>query len=90
MDIDMSEHKGLPVSGYTPQSSDNVSLVNRNKAAEERILRILDELKDIERVDKRWLAIGRTNIEEGFMAINRSIFNPKRVVLDEDNGQEIS
>jgi hypothetical protein len=32
-------------------------------------------------VDQRWLAIGRTHIEQGFMAINRSIFRPERVKL---------
>ncbi len=35
-------------------------------------------------VDKRWLAIGRTAIEQGFMAVNRSIFKPGRVVLPDE------
>lgn len=81
----MSEpkHDGLPVAGYKPQNGEAVELVNRNKLAEERILRILDELATIEAVDKRWLAIGRTQIEQGFMAVNRSIFKPGRVTLPE-------
>jgi hypothetical protein len=77
----MTEHQGLPVSGYRPQSTEAVELVNANKKAEEGILRALDELKKIEEVDQRWLAIGRTHIEEGFMAINRSIFKPTRINL---------
>lgn len=73
------KHEGLPVAGYRAQNGEAVELVNRNKLAEERILRILDELATIEAVDKRWLAIGRSQIELGFMAANRAIFKPGRV-----------
>ena len=80
----MTEHVALPVSGYSAQSSDRVALVNRNKEIEERILRILDELAKAAECDGRWLSIGRTNIEQGFMAINRAIFRPSRAKLPED------
>ena len=77
----MQEHQGLPVEGYRPQSNDSVEQVNHNKRMEEAVLQRLDELMNFMDVDKRWLAIGRTHIEEGFMAINRSIFKPQRVKL---------
>lgn len=79
----MTDHKPLPVSGYTSQSDSRVEMVNDNKALEERVLRRLDDLKALN-VDQRWLAIGRTHIEEAFMAINRSIFQPQRIKLPED------
>jgi hypothetical protein len=79
----MSEHQGLPVAGYRPQSDERVALVNANKIVEETILRLLDELKKKD-VDQRWLAIGRTHIEQAYMAINRAIFQPSRVKLDGD------
>lgn len=79
----MTEHKGLPVAGYRPQPEENVALVNQNKIIEESILQTLDVLKTKD-VDQRWLAIGRTHIEQGFMAINRAIFKPSRVKLDGD------
>ena len=80
------KHEGLPVAGYKPQSPMAVELVNANKAAEEQILRTLDWLaaQPEGTVDKRWLAIGRTAIEQGFMAVNRSIFKPERVALPKD------
>lgn len=53
---------------------------------EERVLRQLDWLKTMPDIDQRWLAIGRTHIEQAFMAINRAIFKPQRVSLPE-NGQ---
>ncbi len=73
---------GLPVEGYRPQSDANVARVNSNKVLEERILRLLDDLKADPDVDQRWLAAGRTDIEKGFMAVNRAIFKPGRVKLD--------
>lgn len=78
------KHAGLPVAGYKPQSGTNVLLVNENKALEERVLRQLDVLANDASFDKRWLAIGRTAIENGFMAVNRAVFQPTRTELPED------
>ena len=84
----MTEHKGLPVAGYRPQSDDAVLLVNIMKATEEKLLRALDDLAERDDVDKRWLAIGRTQIEQGFMAVNRSVFCPSRASLPEDTASD--
>jgi hypothetical protein len=81
----MSEkHQGLPVSGYRPQSAETVATVNAMKTAEEGTLRALDVLASNPDIDKRWLAIGRTAIEQGFMAVNRSVFKPSRISLPGD------
>ena len=81
----MTKLEGLPVAGYRPQSQDAVAMVNANKEIEERLLRILDMLSEVPEVDKRWLATGRTDIERGFMAVNRAVFRPARVSLPEDS-----
>lgn len=73
------KHDGLPVAGYKPQSTEAVELVNANKVVEEIVLRNLDDLAEMPGVDKRWLAIGRTLIEQGFMAVNRAVFKPGRI-----------
>lgn len=80
-------HQGLPVAGYQPQNEDNVAQVNRNKLIEERVLRELDHIAQMPGVDGRWLAIGRTHIEQGFMAANRAIFRPTRIRLPEDDAK---
>lgn len=77
-------NKPLPIAGYTSQSDNAVTIVNANKQAEERVLRLLDELASTSGVDPRWLAVGRTHIEQGFMATNRAVFRPTRVRLPED------
>lgn len=83
----------LPVAGYTAQSDLKVELVNANKELEERVLRQIDALvrrvgekgPGVLTVDGRWLAIAKTQIEQGFMALNRAIFQPTRINLPEDN-----
>lgn len=87
----MTELKPLPVAGYTNQSADKVALVNRFKEIEERILREIDALVDAETedrepiYDRRWASIARSHIQEGFMALNRSVFQPQRINLPEDD-----
>ena len=88
---------GLPVQGYVPQSDEKVALVNEHKQMEERILRRIDELSRQKKpatagddvvwastYSQRWLAVARTHFEEGFMALNRAVFQPKRIKLPED------
>jgi hypothetical protein len=81
----MTDYEGLPVAGYTAQSNKAVATVNYHKAMEERILRQIDALAQQGAGDPRWRAIARTHIEEGFMALNRSVFNPQRINLPEDS-----
>lgn len=77
---------GLPVAGYRPQSDAAIALVNGFKMLEEGLLRQIDTLRRSEAgvVDQRWLSIAQTSLEQGFMALNRSIFQPARVTLPED------
>lgn len=101
----MSGLKGLPVAGYQPQSPEKVALVNEFKADEERLLRKIDNLMKQRRpgtvgegnepimvpvYDLRWAAIARTHFEQGFMALNRSVFQPQRIDLPEDMANDQS
>lgn len=93
------DHKPLPVHGYTPQSDAKVALVNSFKVDEERLLRKLETLDKTfdpvdepgldqtyeARYDRRWLAVARTHFQEGFMALNRAVFQPQRIKLPEDD-----
>ena len=96
----MTEHKGLPVPGYRPQDQRAIDIVSAHKEMEERVLRQIDALSrqtmpavatpggeavNVPRYDPRWLAMARSHIEQGFMALNRAVFRPERVQLPEDN-----
>jgi cytochrome c-type biogenesis protein CcmH/NrfG len=74
-------HTPVPVHGYTAVLQTTLAIVNENKKIEELVLRLLDKLKENPNVDQRWLQIGRTDIEKGFMSINRSVFKPQRFDL---------
>lgn len=67
----------LPVKGYRPQTLAAIEVYANNKV-EETLLRLLDLLAEEEDIDKSWLAIGRTHIESGFMAISRAVLQPER------------
>lgn len=93
----MTEHTGLPVKGYQPQTDAKVALVNSNKEMEERLLRLIEKLQNnlpistasgsvnYATADGRWLSIARTHFEIAFMALNRAIFQPGRIKLPEDD-----
>ncbi|CAN1721973.1 Cyclic nucleotide-binding protein [Hyphomicrobium sp. 1Nfss2.1] len=80
-----TKHAPLPVAGYTVQSGDRVAIVNINKQIEEEVLRRVDDLARHGAVDGRWLSIGKTHLEQAFMAINRAVFKPERVKLPGDD-----
>ncbi len=74
--------QGLPVAGYQPQSDENVAIVNCNKQIEEYLLRMVDALSSNTGnlvIDQRWLLIARDHFEQGFMAMNRAVFQPQRI-----------
>lgn len=89
------EVAGLPVAGYKPtQSLDAIAAVDVFKELEERVLRHIEAL-EVKRdpkfpengkslYDNRMLAVGRTQLQIAFMALNRAIFQPQRVALPED------
>lgn len=87
----MSEHKPLPVSGYKPQNQPRIDIFNELKEMEERVLRLLTKVERADYgdglvgIDGRWLAIGKTHIQQGFMAAARAVFQPARITLPEDN-----
>lgn len=87
----MPNNKGLPVHGYQPQADDRVATVNEQKVLEEQLLRRIDAMMDQSypqdgdvRYDPRWLSVARTHFEEGFMALNRAVFQPQRFKLPND------
>jgi len=81
-------HKPIPVHGYTDVSESKKNLVNENKILEERVLRQLEKCHKFSmEVDGRFVSIAKTHFQEGFMDLNRAIFNPERIKLPEDDNK---
>ena len=64
----------LPAEG--PESAEAVVLASAAREIETLALDLVKRLAGLEPVDKRWLSIARTEIEQGFMALARSIERP--------------
>lgn len=77
------------VKGFTGQSPENLTNINRNKEAEERLLRITDELRENPAYDQRFISMSISYFQIGFMLLNRGIFQPQRIAeLPEDKEPE--
>ena len=58
-------------------SQEQIGVINEIKTVETAILKLINSIKeqDIMPVDKRWIAIGTTDIEKGFMSVVKGVCN---------------
>lgn len=64
------------IKGYRELNQTELVAINRMKDIAEDIGAMLEELEACDGIDKRWLAIGKTDLQKGFMAVVRSIAKP--------------
>lgn len=63
------------IKGYRELNQDEVDLMNKIKEQGVALDTLCEELKQIG-ADGRWLAIGRTELQQGVMALTRSVAKP--------------
>lgn len=61
------------IRGYRELSQEEIDLMNKVKATGEQLGDLVDELRSLVSTDKRWLEIGKTDLQTGIMALVRSI-----------------
>ena len=69
----------MDITGYRTLSDAEVAAINEIKALAEQVGALVDSLGNrpvLNPLDKRWLAIGKTELQQGFMALTRSIAQP--------------
>lgn len=64
------------IKGYRELSQAEIDLMNRVKEKGAELGALVDELKAMPETDKRWVAIGATDLQTGLMALIRSITKP--------------
>ena len=64
------------ISGYRELSEDEIAMINKVKELGALNGELLDQLKQLPGVDQRWLAIARTDVQTGFMALVRAVAQP--------------
>lgn len=75
--VDPQPEGQAPVTGYTKQPPRKVDLVNEIKELENAVGDQLAEVLQTEVVDPRMVALARTNLQQGFMWLVRSVFQPE-------------
>lgn len=69
-----NQHK--MITGYRDLTQDEINLMNMVKGLAAKVGAELDIVAAAPDTDKRWVAIARTHLQEGFMALTRSIARP--------------
>jgi len=74
------ENQHKHIKGYRDLSQEEIALMNevKNKAAEVgALVETLEKAaKDRGQIDARWIAIAKTDLQKGFMALVRSVARP--------------
>jgi hypothetical protein len=64
------------ISGYRELSEQEVALINDIKAHGVKLGEFISLLEMQADVDKRWIAIGKTDLQKGLMALTRAVAKP--------------
>lgn len=80
------ENQHRHIAGYRELSADEIALMNEIKALERKVKRCVQRLREKvnDPPDQRWVSIGATHMDEGFMALTRSIARPQNEPTNED------
>ena len=66
-----NQHK--QIKGYRDLSQEEIDLMNEVKAKGVELGELVDKLMNTDGLDKRWVAIGKTHLQQGCMALVRGI-----------------
>lgn len=64
------------IKGYRDLSQEEIDLMNDTKKFASQIGEVIEQLEALDSIDKRWLAIAKTDLQKGFMALVRAIAKP--------------
>ena len=65
------------ITGYRELTEDEIALMNEIKAKAEEVGELVDRLRRAEGLAHRWVGIGQTDLQTGFMALVRSVAKPE-------------
>jgi len=71
------ENQHQLIKGYRDLSEPEIAEMNRIKAAGESIGALVASVAAMPGVDQRWVAIARTELQQGFMALTRAVARPE-------------
>jgi hypothetical protein len=71
------ENQHQKITGYRDLSQQEIAAMNRMKSLGRSIEAQIEQLEADELTDKRWIAIGKTDLQKGIMALVRAIAKPE-------------
>ena len=70
------ENQHKKILGYRDLSQEEIDLVNNIKQHGIALGALVEGLKAQESLDQRWISIGMTHLQQGFMALTRGVTKP--------------
>lgn len=71
------ENQHRKIKGYRELSQEEIDLMNRIKEQGKHLDYLVTSLMAQGNVDQRWVEIGRTNLQQGLMALTRAVAKPE-------------
>lgn len=66
------------IKGYRELTQAEIAFMNSVKVKAEEVNQLIISLEaSVEGIDKRWLAIAKTDLQKGFMSLTRSVARPE-------------
>ena len=69
-----NQHK--KIKGYRDLSQEEIDLMNEIKIKGAELGSVIEKLEQLESTDKRWVSIGKTELQKGLMSLTRSVAKP--------------
>ncbi len=70
------ENQHQHIKGYRDLSAEEIAAMNEIKAKGEELGALVNKLRGTAGLDQRWVSIGATDLQTGFMALVRSVAQP--------------
>lgn len=70
------ENQHTKIRGYRDLTRAEIDLMNESKEHGEALGELIKRLEAVETIDKRWLAIAKTTLQQGIMFLVRSVAKP--------------
>lgn len=64
------------IAGYRELTQEEIDVMNQIKAEGRDVGELIIDLEERDDIDKRWLAIAKTDLQKGFMALTRAVAKP--------------
>lgn len=70
------ENQHRQITGYRELNQEEINLINMIKGRAEDVGAELEIVSQFPDVDKRWVNIAKTHLQQGFMALTRAVTKP--------------